>query len=155
MGLDMYLTAELYIGGNYEHRNVKGDVLLTIGEFDLLLPGNMISEITCHMGYWRKANQIHNWFVENCQDGEDDCRVADVMIEQLLELKEDCEAALVNQDSEMIPPTSGFFFGSTDIDEYYWECLRDTIEIIDKCIEFNERFKDSGLCVSFHYSSSW
>lgn len=25
------------------------------------------------IGYWRKANQIHNWFVENVQDGVDDC----------------------------------------------------------------------------------
>lgn len=25
------------------------------------------------VGYWRKANQIHNWFVENIQDGVDDC----------------------------------------------------------------------------------
>jgi len=25
------------------------------------------------VGYWRKANQIHNWFVENVQNGEDDC----------------------------------------------------------------------------------
>ena len=25
------------------------------------------------VGYWRKANQIHNWFVEHVQDGVDDC----------------------------------------------------------------------------------
>ena len=25
------------------------------------------------IGYWRKANEIHNWFVENVQDGIDDC----------------------------------------------------------------------------------
>lgn len=25
------------------------------------------------VGYWRKANQIHNWFVTNVQDGDDDC----------------------------------------------------------------------------------
>lgn len=25
------------------------------------------------VGYWRKANEIHNWFVESVQDGEDDC----------------------------------------------------------------------------------
>ena len=23
--------------------------------------------------YWRKANYIHNWFVENIQNGSDDC----------------------------------------------------------------------------------
>jgi|1186.fasta_scaffold611083_1 hypothetical protein len=25
-------------------------------------------------GYWRKANPVHRWFVENVQHGEDDCR---------------------------------------------------------------------------------
>ena len=25
------------------------------------------------VGYWRKQNAIHNWFVENVQDGIDDC----------------------------------------------------------------------------------
>lgn len=31
--------------------------------------GHIMEEV----GYWRKANQIHNFFVENVQDGEDDC----------------------------------------------------------------------------------
>ena len=26
------------------------------------------------IGYWRKANSIHKWFVDNCQDGVDDCQ---------------------------------------------------------------------------------
>lgn len=26
------------------------------------------------IGYWRKANHIHKWFVDNVQKGEDDCR---------------------------------------------------------------------------------
>lgn len=29
--------------------------------------------ISENVGYWRKANHIHNWFVENIQDGIDDC----------------------------------------------------------------------------------
>ena len=26
------------------------------------------------VAYWRKANAIHSWFVENCQDGVDECQ---------------------------------------------------------------------------------
>ena len=42
------------------------------------------------VGYWRKANQIHNWFVENIQNGEDDCdyhrEVTEEDLEELLAL---------------------------------------------------------------------
>lgn len=43
------------------------------------------------VGYWRKANHIHNWFVENVQDGEDDCRYhGEVTKEDLEELLVSC-----------------------------------------------------------------
>lgn len=32
---------------------------------------------------WRKANQIHKWFVDNVQDGNDDCGTYEVGVEQL------------------------------------------------------------------------
>lgn len=35
------------------------------------------------IGYWRKANQIHHWFVENVQGGEDNCEEYKVTREQL------------------------------------------------------------------------
>lgn len=38
------------------------------------------------IGYWGKANQIHNWFVENIQGGIDDCGDYPVTISQLDEL---------------------------------------------------------------------
>lgn len=38
------------------------------------------------VGYWRKANQIHNWFVENVQNGEDDCEYHHEVTKETLEL---------------------------------------------------------------------
>lgn len=35
---------------------------------------------------WRKANQIHKWFVDHVQDGRDDCGTYEVEVEQLQEL---------------------------------------------------------------------
>ena len=35
------------------------------------------------VGYWRKANAIHNWFVNNIQNGKDDCRRYEVSKENL------------------------------------------------------------------------
>lgn len=61
-----------------------------VGEFCHWLSG--FDEI----GYWRKANQIHNWFVENVQNGEDDCGTYAVSKEQLEKLLGKCEYILDN-----------------------------------------------------------
>ena len=48
-----------------------------------------------NVGYWRKANQIHNWFVENVQDGEDDCDYHHEVTRETLELlNATCEAVI-------------------------------------------------------------
>lgn len=46
------------------------------------------------VGYWRKANQIHNWFVENVQDGIDDCGIYEAKKEQLENLLDRCKLVL-------------------------------------------------------------
>lgn len=49
------------------------------------------------IGYWRKANQIHNWFVEHVQDGEDDCCYHHEVTKEILEeLLDTCEKVLAN-----------------------------------------------------------
>ena len=37
------------------------------------------------VGYWRKANQIHNWFVNRVQDGIDDCEYHHECTKEILE----------------------------------------------------------------------
>lgn len=46
------------------------------------------------VGYWRKANQIHNWFVNNVQAGQDDCGTYEVTKDQLEELVAVCNEVL-------------------------------------------------------------
>ena len=47
------------------------------------------------VGYWRKANHIHNWFVENIQNGTDDCNYhREVTEEDLKELLDVCQKVL-------------------------------------------------------------
>lgn len=43
---------------------------------------------------WRKANHIHAWFVENVQDGKDDCEQYPVTISQLRQLLATCEKVI-------------------------------------------------------------
>jgi hypothetical protein len=98
MGLDMYLSKRTFIGANYEHRNVKAKVSITIGKKKVNINPNKISYIHEGVAYWRKANHIHAWFVENCQGGEDDCGNYDVSTSKLKELIELCEQVLEKKD---------------------------------------------------------
>lgn len=127
----MYLKKTIYIGANYEHNKVQAKIEITINGNPVNIDTSKISTITEAVGYWRKANAIHAWFVANVQKGTDDCREYDVSFEQLIELKELCKGVIRSRDATPLPPTAGFFFGSTDADEYYFDNLKDTIKIID------------------------
>lgn len=105
-------------------------------------------EVTC--AYWRKANQIHKWFVDNVQNGEDDCDSYYVSQDKLKELLTTCRQALFTKDPNLIPPSAGFFFGSYDIDEYYWNDIKNTIKQIDRILNLPELSQ-----LSFSYQSSW
>ena len=153
MGLDMYLDASLYISG-WEHTKEEEKSkyraileLLDLQPFTTKIAPNMHVHIT--VGYWRKANQIHNWFVMNAQDGLDECQHAPVSIKQLDDLDELCRLVLEDHSkaAELLPTMSGFFFGGTDYDEYYFDDLKHTRNVIEKC----RLMKD----FSFIYHSCW
>ena len=145
MGLDMYLDKHVYIGANWEHRNATGGLDITMGDLHIQIPAKEISSVICPGAYWRKANQIHRWFVENVQDGTDDCGTYYVSWEQIQELKYLCLRALAKKNPEILPPQGGFFFGSTDIDKWYWNDLQATVDQLEKL--------DEGA--SYYYHSSW
>lgn len=136
------------------------------------------------VGYWRKANAIHSWFVDHVQDGDDDCDYHQEVTKGVLEdLLSTCEKVLAScemvsgkiqngityengkekidwvdgkyiyDDSvaqELLPTTSGFFFGSTDYDEYYVRDIQDTIDIITRVLETTDFEKEM-----VYYVSSW
>ena len=105
-------------------------------------------EVTC--AYWRKANQVHAWFVKNVQGGNDNCGEYYVSQDKLKELRDLCQKALDNRDPNLLPPQDGFFFGGTDIDEWYWQDLKNTIAQLDRVFALPQL---SDL--SFSYTSSW
>lgn len=97
MGLDMYLSATLYCSGGYDHSSPEekskfNSVLAAIG-FDRAKAERSL-DIRVGVGYWRKANAIHQWFVDHCQEGEDNCQKSYVSRDQLTELKETCQKVL-------------------------------------------------------------
>ena len=107
-------------------------------------------DVMVNVAYWRKCNQVHGWFVRNVQNGEDDCGEYYVSHEKLKELLRTCTLALTNKDPNLLPPQAGFFFGGTDIDQWYWEDLMYTIQQLQPIIDRPD-FEN----LSFYYQSSW
>lgn len=156
MGLDMYLSKKTYIGANYQHRNVDLKIDVKIGDKEIKINPKKVSYILEEAAYWRKANHIHAWFVENCQGGEDDCGNYDVSTSKLKELIELCEQVLEKKDEafseENLPTQGGFFFGGTEYGEQYYSDLEDTINMLTEAIaDVDEKNPD----VDFEYHSSW
>lgn len=164
MGLDMYLEARKYVSKidskattDYENPVLTEDykkVVAFFPDWATDLSGFAGAEVSVNIGYWRKANQIHNWFVNNCADGVDECQPVGVSADKLRGLRATVEHLLDNRnDSEalkLLAPASGFFFGSTDIDEWYWADLERTKKILDKAI----RLAEDEDC-SIIYQASW
>jgi hypothetical protein len=152
MGLDMYLTKRYYIGAEYEWNEITGTLELYKKNELIPIQLNEVIHIVCNGAYWRKANQIHSWFVKNVQDGEDDCKDYYVEKEKLRELLEICKQIKENPELaiEMLPTQEGFFFGSTEYDEYYMEDIDETIDQLSKLDLSNENYQ-----FDYYYKSSW
>lgn len=145
MGLDMYLRGKRYLFDKEVEEHSFDDVLKFTG-------GRKPKEITFMLGYWRKANAIHNWFVENVQDEEDDCEEYLVQFSELVKLRDDCKEALDNKNPDILEPVSGFFFGSTATDDWYWEEIKKTYELMA------ELCQDPDIAcgnIDVYYQSSW
>ena len=174
MGLDMYLTKRKYIWSDERAK-------LKVTGLTKKVDGKKVKEIVFEAGYWRKANAIHQWFVNNVQNGEDDCKEYYVSVEQLQELLQLCRQVLkiaktkkgkiqngsratkagwepimeegftvTNPEdlAELLPTSSGFFFGSTDYDQYYLDDIKETVKIIDEALA-------DDMNGDFYYRSSW
>lgn len=165
MGLDMYLHAKKYVEKiNWEKLDRDNDIGLDSPEVVNPLWNEIVDtagmsdvatdiygvhvEVTC--AYWRKANQIHKWFVDNVQQGNDDCGEYYVSHSKLSELHNTVCVALASRDPNLLPPQEGFFFGGTDIDEWYWKDLENTKTKIERIFRLPDMSK-----LSFYYTSSW
>lgn len=154
MGLDMYLSKKIYIGANYDFNEVEGTVSLTRKGKPVNVDLKKVTYIQEAAGYWRKANQIHGWFVANVQDGVDDCKqyyVGTSKLEELLaeckKVKEAIAAGQLEVAADTLPTQAGFFFGSTAYDEWYIEDINNTIAICEEALKDKE--------ADYYYQSSW
>lgn len=187
MGLDMYMERgkripgktieeiqgieeDIYLGDNKELLEEYKEYIVELDYYGFGSPRYALSE---EVAYWRKANAIHNWFVCNVQNGNDDCGTYEVKKEQLEKLLDTCKKVLKNSvlvegmivngytverdekgkliekenlvkgekiyDStiakELLPTIEGFFFGSTNYDQWYIEKLKETVEQVERILK--------------------
>ena len=113
---------------------------------------------------WRKANAIHKFFVDNCQEGNDNCQrhyVSESDLERLLEIINEIleiktPVAREMKAEELLPTDiEGCFFGSKEYDDWYYKDLEDTKKVLDKLFKY-QATAETGKCFdSFYYQSSW
>jgi hypothetical protein len=186
MGLDMYLTARKSSYKSFGNETDSDERKLMVACADALQLPNIknVDHITVEreVAYWRKANQIHAYFVREHQNGRDECQRTTLYKEDLQKLRDICQQVIdgtelidgtvttgysiqngvktvhtepgkVAKDTtlaeQLLPAQSGFFFGGTEYDEWYFEQLKSTVEQLDKALAI------PGDDVEFIYQASW
>ena len=130
MGLDMYFTRQPKTPGAYTP---------------------VISRRYSHeVGYFRKHNALHQWMVEHAQAGIDECQSTELTPECLTKCFDIVKVALVLRDTNYMPPSSGCYFGSTAVDESYWNKMIETYYTLQTIIETTDWQSESVW-----YQSSW
>lgn len=132
MGLDMYLY------GTVIDTDSIVDYQPTKGEWFLL-------------GYWRKANHIQKWFRDRYIKNGDPFAIYPVEKEDLEQLLKICILLQDTHDEELalaiLPPDNfGCCFGLGYIDDWYWEDIDGTIEILNYALADHYRY---------YYHASW
>jgi hypothetical protein len=183
MGLDMYLSKKTYVK-QWSHNKPEEQFEVSVKKGGITFPdikAERISYVTEEVAYWRKANQIHGWFCNNCEEVVADVKYY-VTRENLEELLETCKKVIGLLDNskkttkkvvsgwsggeqmfedievydtedilEILPPTQGFFFGSDSIDEWYKKDIEDTIKILEDELSI----PTIGYGADYEYYASW
>lgn len=96
------------------------------------------------VGYFRKVNFLLPFFgyEENCEDKE-------ISLDEVKELAERCTKVLMHkgEDDEyhakqLLPTQEGFFFGSTEYGDYYYDDVKEVGEWAIKVVEETDAEKD-------------
>jgi hypothetical protein len=186
MGLDHGLRKRHYVK-NWNHMKPEERHefrVLVGGKPDTRIKTDRIEYIDEEVITWRKSNQIHHWFVENVQNGNDDCHNYYVSRDQLKQLLDICKKVIdaselvpgrvsngytfnaqtgekvysqeagriINNPTvaqRLLPTQSGFFFGSTDYDQWYFGDLKETLTVLEK------ELASGNVRDHYEYWSSW
>jgi hypothetical protein len=152
MGLDMYLYRKNYVK-NWDHTPMHEQHHVTVLKNGAPVPfikPERVAYVLEQVMYWRKANAIHAWFVREVQEGNDDCGHYWLGEDKLHELVAACERVLEDRNAaaSVLPVQQGFFFGGTDYDDYYFEEIARTRDLLKGVLAETDQ-------EAFEYHSSW
>ena len=165
MGLSsfLYLVRQGYYdprssdNGNLEEKEIFDNLvkysnlgnLLCLGEDD-----HRVFEFRIKIAQWRKAYHIHQYFVENCAYGKNNNSPICTSLGSLRELKDRCEIVIRNPEKAMeFLPSSPNHYCGFGYDDYYFESLKFTVDVIDKILtEFDE---EKHYQCWIQYEESW
>lgn len=123
MGLDMYIYRKQYVSDNwdvkkkaYEEGKPEPKLERNIKETEVL--------------YLRKANQIHEYFVDRFGGGEDNCKPINIELEDILELKRTCEKILKESKLKKGFLEDGYSFDNRYVGETYPLAKRDDKKLV-------------------------
>lgn len=117
-------------GYNYYTKSI--DKIKTPQEVKIELDKQLLDYYPMYQAYFRKVNFLYQYFRNDMEN--EWCLVGKEKIENLIEL---CEQVIKHKGDEdfanqYLPTTSGFFFGSTDYDDWYFADVKDCLTQMKK-----------------------
>ena len=164
MGLDMYFYARKTTYKSFSKWDKSSKVDETNYPEDLKTFSDYIydrnfksvqTETRYQIGYFRKFNALHSYIVKTFADGIDNCQDIILYKEDVEQIKKVLDEVLnahqqVEKAKELLPTQSGFFFGGTDYDEFYFEDVKDAADLMQSFLD-NFDFDKYQLV----YRASW
>lgn len=115
---------------------------------------SVLTKIRYQIGYFRKFNALHSYIVKTFADGIDECQDIILYKEDVEKIKKVLDDVLkantVGKAKELLPVQSGFFFGGTDYDEFYFDDVKVAADLMQRLLD-NFDFENYQLV----YQASW
>lgn len=153
MGLDMYL----YLRKNDYHSGVrwkpeeerkKAKYPRELKTFELSISERNFTSVSTktdyQIGYWRKSYEIHDWIIQRCGKGIDECQEIYISEENLQYLLDYCNTKIANLSLQK---------SKSESEEIACEEFVYTKELLEKTLNFLETDKGSDYQVI--YRASW
>ena len=113
------------------------------------------TETRYQIGYFRKFNALHSYIVKTFANGIDNCQDIILYKKDVEQIKKVLDEVLnVHQQAEkakeILPTQSGYFFGGTDYDEFYFDEVKVAANLMQSFLD-NFDFENYQLV----YRASW
>ena len=180
MGLDMNLSRKTYVKNWEHQKPEEKHTITIEGPKKDLIKTERISHVEEDIMYWRKANAIHQFLLDGREDNCEEVGVPTRRIKELYDICEriikECplEDGVVNNGqvlingqwvpstemgkimtnqelaAKLLPTTSGFFFGSTDYDQWYYDDIVRTHKVLGELMQ-----EPKWDYADYVYNASW